>query len=383
MKKQSIKEKEPIALRAKELKGGRKSLYLDYYVEGSKNHNHKYEFLKLYLLPETSKENKELNKVTLQSAKAIQAQRLIERANGKAGIRSKADCKIMITDYMQHFADLKAQYGQSKQRESTILKVIKHIEKYNPNVTLSQIDKAYCLGFVRYLSTAKSFREKKKKASVLSRYTTHNYYNALVAVLNNAVREELIDTNPASKVSAEEKKIITPTSNERTYLSLEELQSLIDTKCGNEQVKRAFLFACYTGLRYSDIVTLQWEDIKKDGERMSVQKTMIKTRQLITVPIGKAAASYLPPRKKGGKVFSLPLINSVSNSLKAWAKKAKIKKNVSFHISRHTFATSLLTKGADLYTVSKLMGHKDIGVTQIYAEIVNQKKVDAIDLLDG
>ena len=381
MRKPSIKENEPIALRAKALKGGRQSLYLDYYVEGSKNHNHKYEFLKLYLLPETSKENRELNKVTLQSAKAIQAQRLIERANGKANIRSKADSRINIIDYMRHFADLKAQYGQSKQRESTILKVIKHIEIYNPNVTLSQIDKAYCLGFVRYLSTAKSFKEK-ENPNILSRYTTHNYYNALVAVLNNAVREELIETNPASKVSAEEKKMITPTSNERTYLSLEELQSLIGTKCGNENVKRAFLFACYTGLRYSDIVTLQWEDIKKEGDRMSVQKTMIKTRQLITVPIGKAAASYLPPRKKGGKVFSLPLISSVSNSLKAWAKKAEIKKNVSFHISRHTFATSLLTKGADLYTVSKLLGHTDIAVTQVYAEIVNQKRVEAIKLLD-
>lgn len=76
--KSLLREKEPIALRAKELKGGRKSLYLDYYVEGSKNHNHKYEFLKLYLLPETSKENREKNKVTMQSAKAIHAQRLIE-----------------------------------------------------------------------------------------------------------------------------------------------------------------------------------------------------------------------------------------------------------------------------------------------------------------
>ena len=62
--------------------------------------------------------------------------------------------------------------------------------------------------------------------------------------------------------------------------------------------------------------------------------------------------------------------------------KAKVKKSVCFHVSRHTFATSLLTKGADLYTVSKLLGHTDISITQVYADIVNQKKVDAIDLLD-
>ena len=228
MGKSLIKEKEPIALRAKALKGGRQSLYLDYYVEGAKNHNHKYEFLKLYLLPETSKENKELNKVTLQSAKAIQAQRLIERANGKAGIKSKADCKINIVDYMKHFADLKAEYGQSKQREATIKKTIKHIEEYNPNVTLNQIDKAYCQGFIRYLSTAKSFKEKKIAATTLSKYTTRHYFNALVAVLNQAVREELIESNPTTKLSAEEKKAIIPTGNERTYLTLEELQRMIN-----------------------------------------------------------------------------------------------------------------------------------------------------------
>ena len=381
MRKPTIKEKEPITLRAKELKGGRQSLYLDYYVEGSKNHNHKYEFLKLYLLPETSKENRELNKVTLQSANAIKAQRLIERANGIANIKAK-NCNIMFIDYLRHYADLKAEYGQSKEREATIKNVIKHIEAYNPNVTLSTIDKAYCVGWIKYLATVKSLRSTKNTV-VISKHTANNYYSVLVAALNQAVREELIETNPASKVSAEEKKPIQVQGSERTYLTLEELQSLINTKTGSDQVKRAFLFACYTGLRASDIRSLRWEDIKKDGERMFIQKTMVKTRQSITIPIGKSAASYLPPRKKGGSVFSLPSQSSVNETLKTWAKKAKINKSVCFHVSRHTFATSLLTKGADLYTVSKLLGHTDIAITQVYAEIVNQKKVDAIDLLDN
>ena len=381
MRKPTIKEKEPITLRAKDLKGGRQSLYLDYYVEGSKNHNHKYEFLKLYLLPETSKENRELNKITLQSAKAIQAQRLIERANGKANIKAKNNCSIMIVDYLKHYAELKAEYGQSKERESTIKKAIKHIELYNPNVTLSMIDKAYCVGWIKYLSAVKSLRSTKNTV-VISKHTANNYYSVLVAALNQAVREELIETNPTSKVSAEEKKPIQIQGSDRTYLTLEELQRMIDSPTGSENVKRAFLFACYTGLRASDIRSLRWEDIKKDGERMFIQKTMVKTRQPITIPIGKSAAFYLPPRKKGGSVFSLPSQSSVNETLKTWAKKAKVDKNVHFHISRHTFATSLLTKGADLYTVSKLLGHTDISITQVYADIVNQKKVEAIDLLD-
>ena len=68
--------------------------------------------------------------------------------------------------------------------------------------------------------------------------------------------------------------------------------------------------------------------------------------------------------------------------MKKWAKGAEIEKNVTFHLSRHTFATTLLTLGADIYTTSKLMGHKNLRTTQIYAEVVNKKKVEAVNLMD-
>lgn len=380
MKKSGFKEKEPIALRAKALKGGRQSLYLDYYTEGDKNHNHKYEFLKLYLLPETSKENKELNKVTLQSAKAIQAQRLIEYANGKANIKTAKKAKFSLVDYMHYFAERKAEYGQSASRAETIDKVIKYVEAYKGGVMLSDVDKEYCKGFIKYLSTAQSLRSTKNPKTI-SKHTASVYYAVLVAVLNQAVREDLIESNPTTKVSAEERKAIAPTGSTRTYLTLEELQKLIDTKCGNEELKNAFLFACFTGLRYSDIATLQWDDIKTEGEQMFIHKQMIKTKQNIIVPIGKSAKQYLP-KKKGKYIFDLPTPISSNIELKRWAKRAKVDKNVHFHISRHTFATSLLTKGADLYSVSKLLGHTNIATTQVYAEIVNQKRVEAINLLD-
>ena len=379
MKKSLIKEKQPIALRAKELLGGRQSLYLDYYVEGSKNHNHKYEFLKLYLLPETSKENREQNKVTLQSAKAIQAQRLIEYANGKANIKTAKKAKFSLVDYMRYYADRKKEYGQSESRAETIGKVIKHVVSFRGSgVLLADVDKAFCLDFITYLSTAKGFRGD----YTLSKQTASVYYSVLVAVLNQAVREELIDSNPASKVSAEERKVITPKGHTIAYLSLDELQRLIDTKCGNDELKNAFLFACFTGLRYSDIVSLQWEDIKKENGQMFICKQMIKTRQEVVVPIGKSAKNYLPKKNSNKYVFNLPTLSVISKVLKTWAKVANVDKNVHFHISRHTFATSLLTKGADLYSVSKLLGHTNIATTQVYAEIVNQKRVEAINLLD-
>ena len=380
MKKSLIKEREPIALRAKDLLGGRKSLYLDYYVSADKNHAHKYEFLKLYLLPETSKENREQNKVTLQSAKAIQAQRMIEYANGKANIKTAKKAKFALVDYMRYYADRKKEYGQSASRAVTIIKVIKYVEAYNGSVMLHDVDKEYCKGFIKYLSTAQSLRSTKNPKTI-SKQTASVYYAVLVAVLNQAVREDLIESNPTSKVSAEERKAIAPTGSTRTYLTLEELQKLIDTDCKSENTKRAFLFACYTGLRYSDIASLQWDDIKTENGQMFIHKQMIKTKQNVIVPIGKSAKQYLP-KKKGKYIFDLPTLISINIELKRWAKRAKVDKNVHFHISRHTFATSLLTKGADLYSVSKLLGHTDISTTQIYAEIVNQKKVDAISLLD-
>lgn len=380
MKKSLIKEREPIALRAKDLLGGRKSLYLDYYVSADKNHAHKYEFLKLYLLPETSKENREQNKATLQSAKAIQAQRLIEYANGKAGIKTAKKTRISLVDYMRYFADRKKEYGQSGSRAETIGKVIKYVEAFKGGVMLHDVDKEYCKGFIKYLSTAQSLRSTKNPTTI-SKQTAKIYYSVLVAVLNQAVREDLIESNPTSKVSAEERKAIAPTGSTRTYLTLEELQKLIDTDCKSENTKRAFLFACYTGLRYSDIASLQWDDIKTENGQMFIHKQMIKTKQNVIVPIGKSAKQYLP--KKGNKyIFNLPVLPTINIELKRWAKRAKIDKNLHFHVSRHTFATSLLTKGADLYSVSKLLGHTNINTTQVYAEIVNQKKVDAISLLD-
>lgn len=379
--KKSIKQKEPITLRTKDLLGGRKSLYLDYYVSSDKNHAHKYEFLKLYLLPETSKENREQNKETLKAAKAIQAQRMLDFIHGKANIKTAKKSTFTLVDYMRYFAERKAEYGQSASRAETIDKVIKYVEAYKGGVMLSDVDKEYCKGFIKYLSTAQSLRSTKNPKTI-SKQTASVYYAVLVAVLNQAVREDIIEINPTSKVNAEERKAIAPTGSTRTYLSLEELQKLIDTKCGNDELKNAFLFACFTGLRYSDIVTLQWDDIKTENDQTFIRKQMIKTKQNIIVPIGKSAKQYLP-QKKGKYIFDLPTTQTINIELKRWAKRAEVEKNLHFHVSRHTFATSLLTKGADLYSVSKLLGHTNINTTQVYAEIVNAKRVEAINLLDS
>ena len=145
----------------------------------------------------------------------------------------------------------------------------------------------------------------------------------------------------------------------------------------------AFLFSCFCGLRISDIKTLKWGELKSYSDGLAIEKLQVKTGQQITVPLSANALEWLPSKgeaKDESLVFSLPSYFSINRCVKKWAKEADIKKDVTFHIARHTFATTLLTLGADIYTTSKLLGHQNIRTTQIYAEVVNKKKVEAVNL---
>lgn len=166
-------------------------------------------------------------------------------------------------------------------------------------------------------------------------------------------------------------------------------------------LKKAFLFACFTGFRISDIKSMKWGDIKAEGGSYYVHKLMEKTRLYVDVPLPESAYMWLPNRngaadsdnvfptttpRMGKRLQSkyLPSTESgIDNALKVWGRKAGVNKSLSFHMSRHTYATMLITQGADLYTVSKLLGHTDIQTTQIYAELVGKKKRAAVELLNG
>ena len=148
----------------------------------------------------------------------------------------------------------------------------------------------------------------------------------------------------------------------------------------------AYLFSCYCGLRIGDIETLKWGDIIRDGEQYRIQIVMQKTREPLYLPLSKQALRWMPERGKASdddKIFgSLPVRNWANLVIKKWAKDAGIAKHLSYHTARHTFATLMLTLGADLYTTSKLLGHTKVATTEIYAKIVNSKKDEAVNLVD-
>ena len=172
----------------------------------------------------------------------------------------------------------------------------------------------------------------------------------------------------------------------RSYMTIEEVRSLIATPMQNEGVKSAYLFSCFCGLRISDIIGLQWKDVFIDNGQYRLAVAMQKTKEPIYLPLSNEALKWMPERGEKTSedhVFDLPSPTMINTLLKPWAKAAGIDKRFSFHTSRHTFATMMLTLGADLYTTSKLLGHANVKTTQIYAKIVDSKKVEAVNLVDN
>lgn len=368
--------KEPVTMRFRDLANGSKSIYLDIYQKGKRS----YEFLKMYLQPETNETVKQQNAVILRAANAIKSQRIIMLANDEAGLRNTSiHAKMLLLDWMNTYYEACEKRGRKGNHQ--ILNAIKIFKTYRPKIRIGQIDRDFCLGLKDHLS--KVYRT--KSGARLSDYSIINYMAVLRAALNEAVRSGFIPDNPLMKLSVAE-KVKTPVS-QREYLTIDEVQKLIDTDCRHEAVKNAFLFSCNCGLRLSDVKKLRWGDIQTDGDKWQANIIMFKTRTPLYLPLSKNARRWMPERETADAdelVFKGMLSDHYGNAvLRKWAKKAGITRHVSFHVSRHTFATMMLTLGADLYTVSKLLGHTKVETTQIYGKIINRKKEDAISMLDA
>lgn len=201
---------------------------------------------------------------------------------------------------------------------------------------------------------------------------------------NKAVREGLLTANPMKSLDRKEK--FQPSPEDREFLTIEELRSLMALPCSNEQVKKAFVFSCFTGLRLSDARTLTWRKVYKtpDGKTLYIHVFMQKTQKPNNIPLSQEALNCLQAKDDLDEpIFTLPASDATINyHVKKLVKAAGIEKKVSFHCSRHTFATMMLTLGVDIYTTSKLLGHANVTTTAIYAKIVDKKKVDAMNLVN-
>ena len=369
--KKPKKVKEPIRLRTKDLADGCKSLYLDIYRNGKRS----YEYLKMYLVPETDSNARHQNEITMAAANAIKSKRIIELTSGEAGIVNHVE-KVYLLDWMNTYRENQKKRG--KKGIDHIKSVIRILQEYaGDRYTLDRVDLSFCQGYIDYMLTTYRFRGKLIAAS-----TRNTYYQILNGALNAAVRAKRMLRNPFNEMDKSEKPKMP--ESVRSYMTIEEVRALIATPIQNEEVKRAYLFSCFCGLRISDIVGLKWKDVFLDNGQYRLSVSMQKTKEPIYLPLSNEALKWMP--EQGNKtcndfVFHLPA--HINVCLKPWAVKAGITKHFTFHTARHTFATMMLTLGADLYTVSKLLGHTSVKMTQVYAKIVNKKKDDAVNLTNG
>ena len=381
-KKKEIKLKEPVRIREKKLSDGNISLYLDMYYKGIR----KKESLKLYILPETSPIIKMQNANTRKLAEQIKAQRILDIQNcGLVDWDSVKQLHITLIEWMVKFSqgDAAVTEGSKRTRRNALARVEQYLNYIGePDLELKNVDKEFCRGFIAFLKTCK-FNNGKK---TLSNTTCRIFVNIVTAALTKAVNEEIIERNPFKQLEAKEK----PKKDESTreFLTIDELKLLMATPCRLDIVKRAFLFSCFTGLRYSDVKSLLWSEIHTaaDGKTLYLEHKQVKTKKNVTVPLSEEALKWMPKKQKGkDKVFHQMQITSttVEVLLDEWMKAAGIQKHITYHCSRHTAATMLLTLGADLYTVSKILGHSSIKMTEVYAKIVDKKKVETVNLVNN
>ncbi|WP_297554906.1 site-specific integrase [uncultured Alistipes sp.] len=388
--KQTAKLKEPVRIRFKQLSNGNQSIYLEYYTgdvirkENYVGGKRKYEFLKLYLIPERTREDRVKNEATLALAKAIQSKRIVEVQNDAHGFQNTNKSRVNLLDYLENIGKQSAEQG-SRNYARTVLNTVRALRLFRGDyIAFRDVDKEFLSEFTDYLrQMPKASKYGVLKAGGrLSNNSVVSYYGTLRTAINRAYKEGIITVNPTKEFDFASKVRQEP--SRREYLTIDELKTLINTECRHEIVKRTFLFSCLCGLRVSDIRKLRWCDLQRSGGRVRIEITMQKTKEPLYLPISDEALKWLPERGEANDsdfIFPLTHEGTVNDTLQHWAKVAGITKHISFHVARHTHATMMLTLGADLYTVSKLLGHKNIATTQIYAKIVDKKKEEAIGLI--
>ncbi|MCR8667898.1 site-specific integrase [Aestuariibaculum sp. M13] len=365
-----------VTLRRKPIGNGKQSLYLDFYpaikVSGSDKTTRR-KFLKLHI-PEKAnttilkqdkkrilliaeqirqKWDNELNKPEVYSAFELEQLKLKEKGE-----------QSFIVYYEQL---MKKRDGNNYDVWFSAFHYLK--EFTNGNLKFSDLNEKFCNDYKYYLLHAKSRRS---KTETISQNSARSYFNKFKATLKQAFVDDLLLQDLNSKITP-----IKEASSERVFLTLEELNLLVQTNCDNAVLKQAALFSALTGLRHSDIVKLIWgEVIKNDTSNYSIHFQQKKTKSHEYFPISVQAYDLLGERKDPSmKVFEGLKYSARENEiLLKWVKDAGVQKHVTFHCFRHTYATLQLVNGTDIYTVSKMLGHKDLKTTQIYAKVVDEAK---------
>ncbi len=270
----------------------------------------------------------------------------------KDGIITPTAIVRQRTDFFQYFEEyMELNPSRERRNKSTLRKLKQFWEK--PVLPLTEVTEKLLKRFKIYL-------EEK-----LSGETPYDYFKALKTVIRQAAKEKLFIENPTEDITVSRKSGIA-----KNALSVDELQLLYDTECPNETVKRAFVFSCYTGLRYGDIIKLRWQHITED---FILKITQSKTNHPVNIPLGDIAKLMAGTRQAPTSlIFDLPTSNGTNKNIAVWIERANLGKKITYHCARHTFATLLHSSGVDILTTSHAMGHKTMKETPRYVRVAEK-----------
>lgn len=367
-----------VTLRKKSISNGKQSLYLDFYPPFFNSESGEYsrrEFLKLYLIAKPASQiDKILNAENLHRAELICSRRqnevnkeFIYTPFELEELRKKETGRKSFLEFFKKEASLRTGKNLALWESA-----IKHFEKFlnDRDLLFQEVDADLIEDFRSYLLKTESIRNIGKK---LSQNTALSYFNKAKATLRKAYKLKMLQSDVNAQVEG-----IKEVESERNHLTLEESIALYNTPCIKDIVKRVSLFSLLTGIRYSDIAKLKWKDFHNTTQGHFIRFRQQKTQKQEMMPISEHAYRLMENQRNDDEMIFEGLKKwDVDRVLPIWVSEAGITKHITFHCFRHTYATLQISAGTDLFTVSKMLGHKSIKTTQIYAKLVDEKKMQA------
>lgn len=361
-----------VTLRKKAITKNRHSLVLDYYppLKNPGNGNPKrFEALKLYIFDNPADRwEREHNKETMILARTVCSQRQLDVQNRRYGFLSDALRNSSFVDFFK----TEARKKQKSQSDNWAMGLRYFIAFAGHDLKFPEVTDFLCEDFKNYLLSGPGIS---RWGRPIRRNSAVSYYAKFRAVLNIAYKKGYISQDLHALV-----KPINPLETHRERLTLEELQLLSDTQSSSALMKRASLFSGLTGLRFSDVRSLKWSEVRGNAGEYHLQFSQEKTEGAEVLPISDQAVAFLGERGNPEELVFFGLkYSQLQTFFMHWLRDAGINKNITFHSFRHTFATIQLELGTDIYTVSKMLGHKAFKNTEIYAKIVDKTKRIAAD----
>ncbi len=328
------------------------------YLDVIQNRKHYWESLHISL----SSERKE-RKEQLRLAELCRAKREMQIVSGEWDFPQKSD--VLLSQFIAK----KAALAKSESRKKAFMALRSHLLRFcRQDIRLCQVSTQWLASFRDYLFLSTSLKPSSAAA----------YFALLKTIFSQAERSFLIAKNPARAIKP---RFLSQSESEKCTLTTCEVRLLLTSpkREKGEESRRAFLFSLFTALRFSDLKTLSWSDIEERNGIFFLKKQQVKTKRTVEIPLCKTALSLLE-KHDGERVFNLSYSSSLLH-LRAWAKECGIKKRISWHTARRTFATLALEQNIDVFTIQRLMGHTKITTTALYAKSDGIKKI-AVEKLE-